>query len=1138
MSLSSREILLVLRARDEASRTIGRVSSAMSRMDRVAMIEAKRQADMAETNLIGMRRHVHDVEESYRDQTYAARDARIANRITSKQYQQQMLDAARLRHEQLSTLRQQRQDTEDYIRTIKRESDAIYAQRERVRARGQALVANGAAAIGFGTAMTWAGVRGVQAFASTIEEAMEYESQVARTITQIDTFNAKQKDISNLGKEVADNIAVPLEQVQDGLYDIFSSIDVGFKGARKLINQFSKDAVGGTTDLETAGRANLQIMNAFKVETKDAAKVSDFMFQLVRKGVGTYDEFAKSIGRAIPSARRAGQSYETLGAMMAFMTRNGLSTAMAATSSARALDAISHPKTVARLEEMGIAVKNTAGEFKPLPKILEQMNDEYGDLTAPERAKALQDLFLGSGGTIQARRFFDNYFKNADEFNKRTKEMADSAGAAEDAYNRMAESPAAKLQQFQNDWKLLRIEIGENLMPAALKLVEWVNDLIDKFMDLDPKWRRIIELAAAALPVLLAISGVFLIIGGAVATVVGAFTMIGGSISGVLAAMAGVIGVVGLLIAAGVELYKNWEEVSAWIEKTFGPTFKRLADFLKNRAWPAIKTVADGVRDGLAEAFKRAKEGIEDARPLINRVVDAFIAVGDAVVDISPHLASLARTTLPLLGDAFAIFLQHVTLMGEIFRLVWNKALQPFFKLLVLAIGVVLTQWGLMLKILGKVPGFEWAKEASDAMLTAADAAKKTAQNIKDIPPYKKVTVEYVTIYSKRNKAKEKQLDFGAMSSEDVIRQTQYYKAMFNALIKDLATEAPKVGAAMDAARELVDKHLDKMLDGIKGKKAKDKFEKKMPKLRKSMLSDIKDAVKKDMADLDKLHQELKKKVAEIEKAQQDLDALISQKESFRSSIESMLKDFGSLGSLERPTDVFGNEGVWSAETISSQLQTKLAQIRQFGANLQKLLDMGFSKDVYYQVLQMGITDGAAFLEALLQATPDQIGSINASTAGISQSSKALADEAAKQMYDAGIATAQGLVDGLEKEKAAIMEKAKEIGEAIAKAIKKALGIKSPSKVALMISHNFGNTLADGLIDTKRNVEQASNILAQAMMFDPYATYSSTPVVGAASQGPGGPSKIVQQYIDIQTQEIDPRRHAEQLGWELANRGI
>jgi len=530
MALSGRELTLVLRARDEASRTIGRLSSGMSKLDRDATRISNQQVRDSHRNLQRLRRDVHDIEEAYQRQTLAAREAYFASKkdaTAQRAYQRAMLDAQQNRVQMISDNRILRQQQEDFIDAQKEHLRLLSEERDRQRYLGQTMMAQGTAAMATGAALTYMGVRGVEAFTSNIQVAKDYQTQVARTATQVDKAGTSMKQISDIGKEVAKTVPVAFEEIQPALYDIFSSIDTSTKGAEEILKQFAKDAVGGQVDIATATKANLAIMNAYNLKAKDSADVSDFMFRLVQKGVGTYEDFAKVIGRVIPSAARAGQTYQTAGAMLAFMTRNGLSAAMASSSAARALDAISNPKTVAKLEEMGVTVKDMRGEFLPLPDILDQMAQKFGNLTKPELASKLQELFKSSGGTIQARRFFDMYFKNAKEFNQRTKEMGDTAGQAEKAFNQMADSPQAKLQELKNNWMLLRIEIGENLLPIALKLVDWANSLIDAFNGLDPGTRKAIELTAAFSTVLLTLLGVLTVVGGAVWAFNGAMTALG-----------------------------------------------------------------------------------------------------------------------------------------------------------------------------------------------------------------------------------------------------------------------------------------------------------------------------------------------------------------------------------------------------------------------------------------------------------------------------------------------------------------------------------------------------------------------------------------------------------------------------------
>lgn len=76
----------------------------------------------------------------------------------------------------------------------------------------------------------------------------------------------------------------------------------------------------------------------------------------------------------------------------------------------------------------------------------------------------------------------------------------------------------------------------------------------------------------------------------------------------------------------------------------------------------------------------------------------------------------------------------------------WNEVLQPVFKLLVEGFAFVMDKFGDMLDGLSHVPGFGWAGKAADAMHGAADAARRMADNIKDIPD-KHVKIKVTTAY-------------------------------------------------------------------------------------------------------------------------------------------------------------------------------------------------------------------------------------------------------------------------------------------------------------------------------------------------------------------------------------------------------
>src|SRR5690606_32665351 len=132
-------------------------------------------------------------------------------------------------------------------------------------------------------------------------------------------------------------------------------------GAEMILRGFSRGAVAGQVELTDAGRATIAILNAWGLEAEEINRVMDVQFQLVRKGVGDYSEFATTIGNSIPAAVAAGQSVESLSGMLAFMTRQGLSAARASTSAARALELVARPNVQKNLEDYGVTVKDANG---------------------------------------------------------------------------------------------------------------------------------------------------------------------------------------------------------------------------------------------------------------------------------------------------------------------------------------------------------------------------------------------------------------------------------------------------------------------------------------------------------------------------------------------------------------------------------------------------------------------------------------------------------------------------------------------------------------------------------------------------------------------------------------------------------
>jgi TP901 family phage tail tape measure protein len=481
-------------------------------------------------------------------------------------------------------------------------------------ARGQALMAVGAGIAAVGAA-------GLVFLGKATAAAVNYNAQVALTKTQMYGIKASFDEVAQAGLDVATKIAVPLDQIQGGLYDIFSSMDVNMSQAKYLLTNFSKEAVAGQVDLSTAERASIGILNAYQMKVSQVTQVQDIMFNLVKYGVGTYADFANSIGRVTGPAVRANQTFQQTAALMAFTTRNGLSASQAASSVGRALDAISKSRPAmqkygqivvgalgdATAKKLGITANsmikmtNAAGDLLPINQIMTELGSSLKNLNPTQLNDVLTAMFKGTGGTIQAMRFLDIAIKNYGQLNSITKEMSNSKGALQAAYNIMANTPAAKIQLLKNNFQALMIEIGNVLLPV-------LGDLAKVFSTLFSWIGKIPKPILTAIVIFGAVASIALVLTGIVIALVGAwivFTVIMAAsevaLLPIIITVLAVVAAIALLAVAAYEIYSHWGTISSFFVNLWNTVKKYTIQY-----WDDIVHAIEGAWAAVVNFFKPA----------------------------------------------------------------------------------------------------------------------------------------------------------------------------------------------------------------------------------------------------------------------------------------------------------------------------------------------------------------------------------------------------------------------------------------------------------------------------------------------------------------------------------------------------
>ena len=471
------------------------------------------------------------------------------------------------------------------------------------RDNASAVIARvGGAMVILGGIITAVGIKGIKELGEMTGEAIAFRQEIALAVTQADGLGATIENVSAIVNRVGKTLPVPFEELNEAMFDIFSTFTSdqlsSLEQAEDILRLFGESAVAGQAPVRDIARSTIAWINALDqpATVENVTRLLDIQFELIRKGAGTYEEFAGEVGKSIPAFAAASQSVETFGGIMAFLTKNGLNAAMAATSAARAAELMFSPKAISGLQEVGIAVEDSSGTFRAMEDIIRDLVPIMGNLTDAQQKIKFKEIF--GTGRIQARRFFDLAIPNFAELEELIGDMEQSGGGVADAFAFMFDQPLSQMELFKNRWEALRRTIGEafinNLQtivfPALDRLFDWWDSLDQSLKDQIASWLA----WGAAITVVIGILLVMIGVGLLFIALLKAFGD-GAALLG-LGKLALALGWVGLALAViaglAVLIIKNWDKILPFLKGIWDAISEAVSDFV-DRHSDFFETVKD-----------------------------------------------------------------------------------------------------------------------------------------------------------------------------------------------------------------------------------------------------------------------------------------------------------------------------------------------------------------------------------------------------------------------------------------------------------------------------------------------------------------------------------------------------------------
>lgn len=270
-------------------------------------------------------------------------------------------------------------------------------------------------------------------------------------------------------------------------------------------------------------------------------------------------------------------------------------------------------KMTTAFEKLGVSVTDASGELRDQGEVFDDVIKALGKMKNPterdaiamqifgNNAKELNSLIADGGETYQkvAKIYDETGLSIVDQ------ETLDKANEFNDLIDTIKLTGQAALSQIGT-------KLAGYLVPALEKVVGWVEKIAGWLSKLDPEVLAVIGVIAGVVAGLAPL----LIILGKVALGISAIMSVGAKLGPLLAGIAGpvgtVIAVLGLLVAAGILVYKNWDtikekakQVKEWVVKKWTELKTSVSTLFNNikttvsNVWNNIKTKVASVVDSI-----------------------------------------------------------------------------------------------------------------------------------------------------------------------------------------------------------------------------------------------------------------------------------------------------------------------------------------------------------------------------------------------------------------------------------------------------------------------------------------------------------------------------------------------------------
>lgn len=570
---------------------------------------------------------------------------------------------------------------------------------------------------------------------ASVVAGSQFETSFAKASTLFGDVNVDTDGLKTKILELSDSTGLAANELNEGLYQALSAgvpVTKDMGSAMDFLETSTQLAKGGFTSTSNSVDILSTVLNGYKMDVKDADKVSDMLLMTQNKGKTTVDELAHSMAQVTPTASAMNVQFDQVSASLATMTAQGIPTSQATTSLNQMLAELGKSGTQANtaLMEATQGTKYAGKSFQelmkdgvPLNEVLDLMSDY-----AETNDKSLLDMFssieAGKGALSLAGQNSEAYTKNLDA-------MRNSEGATKEAADKMNDTFDVQKDKLIQIGKNKLIEFYESIKDTLKDVIKVAIKFVEK-LDVKKVVTGLSILLGVLASIYATISAVQAInrlalfvtkikelggLSGIISTLSTNLSMIG---STALSSILPIVGIVAAVVAAIAlfalaikqlwdenEGFRNaittaWESIKRVISKAYDKIIKPILDALKKAFKQVmdegVKPLWDGFKKFVSELITKLSELWLTLEPFVNWFIDTF----------GPTIAGVISTVIGTVGGVFSTILSTLGGVFDSIGQIVGGIIDVFSGIIEFLTGVFSGDWDKAWEGVKKIFGGVW----------------------------------------------------------------------------------------------------------------------------------------------------------------------------------------------------------------------------------------------------------------------------------------------------------------------------------------------------------------------------------------------------------------------------------------------